>query len=67
MTKGDNNEVDDSLLYPVGQMFVDRDDVVGVVRFYLPFLGWPSIIISQYQWLKVLILITLTVFLLINR
>lgn len=39
LTKGDNNAVEDTLLYPAGQNIVDRDEVVGVVVGYAPFLG----------------------------
>ena len=66
MTKGDNNEVDDVLLYPSEQMFVSRDDIVGVVKLYLPCVGWPTIIISEYRWLKVLTLAALAAFLTIR-
>jgi signal peptidase len=52
LTKGDNNDVDDTLLYPVGQHFVDRDEIVGVVVGYAPFLGWATIVFHEYPWLK---------------
>lgn len=52
LTKGDNNDVDDTLLYPVGQKFVDRDEIVGVVVAYAPFLGWATIVFEEYPWLK---------------
>lgn len=52
MTKGDNNEVDDTLLYPVGQNLVDRHEIVGVVVGYMPFLGWATIVFDVYPWLK---------------
>jgi signal peptidase len=43
LTKGDNNDVDDVLMYPPGQAFVTRDEVVGMVVGYVPYLGWVSI------------------------
>ncbi|CAG8226451.1 unnamed protein product [Penicillium salamii] len=43
LTKGDNNDGDDVPLYPPGQLMVGRDEVVGVVKGYLPYLGWLSI------------------------
>ncbi|KAF7590289.1 hypothetical protein BBP40_003026 [Aspergillus hancockii] len=46
MTKGDNNAVDDTPLYPEGQSFVYRENVVGLVRGYVPCVGWISL------WLK---------------
>ncbi len=52
LTKGDNNAVDDTLLYPAGQNFVDRDEIVGVVVGYAPLLGWATIVFNEYPWLK---------------
>ncbi|EIT80580.1 hypothetical protein AFCA_004908 [Aspergillus flavus] len=46
LTKGDNNAVDDTTLYPEGQEFVYRENVVGLVRGYVPYVGWISL------WLK---------------
>lgn len=46
LTKGDNNAVDDTTLYPEGQEFVYRENIVGLVRGYVPYVGWISL------WLK---------------
>ena len=43
LTKGDNNEVDDVSLYPPGQLLVGREEIVGLVKGYLPYVGWLSI------------------------
>lgn len=43
LTKGDNNEVDDVVLYPLGRQTVMRHEVVGLVTAYVPFLGWLAI------------------------
>lgn len=43
VTKGDNNEVDDVSLYPPGRNRVLRSEIRGVVRGYVPFLGWAVI------------------------
>lgn len=40
LTKGDNNENDDVVLYPEGRTLVNRSEVVGFVRGYVPWLGW---------------------------
>ena len=50
--KGDNNPIDDMLLYPPGQSFVAWKEVVGVVKGYLPQVGWATIALSEYAWLK---------------
>ncbi len=52
MTKGDNNDIDDRALYPKGQSYVYRDQVVGLVRGYLPVLGWVAILLNEYQYVK---------------
>jgi len=44
LTKGDNNEVDDVSLYPPGRVSVLRNEIRGVVRGSVPFLGWAVII-----------------------
>ncbi|KXT15015.1 hypothetical protein AC579_7772 [Pseudocercospora musae] len=43
LTKGDNNDVDDVGLYPPGRTSVHRNEVVGNVAAYVPFLGWLAI------------------------
>ncbi|KAI9661570.1 MAG: hypothetical protein M1821_008808 [Bathelium mastoideum] len=44
LTKGDNNENDDVALYPVDRHTVLRDEVLGIVRGYIPYLGWAAIL-----------------------
>ncbi|KAH7130085.1 signal peptidase I [Dendryphion nanum] len=52
LTKGDNNELDDVALYPTGQNLVRRDQIVGLVRGYLPFLGWISLYLKEKVWIQ---------------
>ncbi|EME79515.1 uncharacterized protein MYCFIDRAFT_124842, partial [Pseudocercospora fijiensis CIRAD86] len=40
LTKGDNNDADDTSLYPPRRTSVRRNEVVGNVIAYIPFLGW---------------------------
>lgn len=47
LTKGDNNAVDDTALYPEGQSFVYRENVVGLVRGYIPYVGWTSLQLKE--------------------
>lgn len=35
LTKGDNNQVDDRGLYAPGQLWLERDDVIGRARGYV--------------------------------
>lgn len=52
LTKGDNNPIDDRSLYPLGQAFVGREEIVGLVRGYIPCVGWITIALSENPWLK---------------
>lgn len=53
LTKGDNNAADDVELYARGQSLLDRDrDVIGSVVGYVPYVGYGTILLSEYPWLK---------------
>ena len=53
LTKGDNNAADDTELYARGQDYLDRKkDVIGSVVGYIPFVGYVTILLSEYPWLK---------------
>ena len=53
MTKGDNNAADDTELYARGQAFLNREtDVIGSVVGFVPFVGYVTILLSEYPWLK---------------
>ncbi|EOD47473.1 Microsomal signal peptidase [Neofusicoccum parvum] len=57
LTKGDNNVADDTELYARGQAFLDRQrDVIGSVFAYIPFVGYVTILLSEYPWLKTVML-----------
>eukprot|EP00118_Oscarella_pearsei_P025400 m.308123 g.308123 ORF g.308123 m.308123 type:complete len:182 (+) comp43413_c0_seq1:49-594(+) len=67
LTKGDNNQVDDRGLYATGQMWLERKDVVGRARGYLPYVGIVTILMNDYPKLKYLLLASLGLFVLLNR
>lgn len=57
LTKGDNNMADDTELYAKGQSFLNRsEDVVGSVVGFMPFVGYVTILLSEYPWLKTVML-----------
>jgi signal peptidase len=57
LTKGDNNVADDTELYARGQDYLDRkEDVIGSVRGYIPAVGYVTIMLSEYPWLKTVLL-----------
>lgn len=55
LTRGDNNDLDDTALYPPGQSFVYREQINGVVRGYIPYAGWLTIAIAEYSWVRITI------------
>lgn len=53
LTKGDNNLADDTELYARGQTHLNREeDVIGSVMGFIPFVGYVTILLSEYPWLK---------------
>jgi len=53
LTKGDNNAADDTELYAQGQNYLEREkDVIGSVIGYVPLVGYVTILLSEYPWLK---------------
>ncbi|CAK9436390.1 uncharacterized protein LODBEIA_P09480 [Lodderomyces beijingensis] len=53
LTKGDNNAVDDLSLYAKKQSYLNRkEDLVGTVKGYLPFIGYITILISENVYFK---------------
>ena len=53
LTKGDNNSVDDRGLYAQGQLWLEKEDVVGRARGYLPYVGIVTILMNDYPKFKV--------------
>uniref|UniRef100_K3X4T4 Signal peptidase complex catalytic subunit SEC11 n=1 Tax=Globisporangium ultimum (strain ATCC 200006 / CBS 805.95 / DAOM BR144) TaxID=431595 RepID=K3X4T4_GLOUD len=52
LTKGDNNNVDDRGLYAHGQSWLEREDIVGVARASVPYVGMLTILLNDYPMLK---------------
>nr|CAB3265927.1 signal peptidase complex catalytic subunit SEC11A [Phallusia mammillata] len=67
LTKGDNNEVDDRGLYKPGQLWVERNHVVGRARGFVPYVGMVTILMNDYPKLKYAVLGLLGIFVLIHR
>lgn len=67
LTKGDNNIADDTELYARGQDYLDRDDVVGSVFGYIPFVGYVTILLSEHPWLKTVMLGVMGLLVLLQR
>ena len=68
LTKGDNNLADDTELYAVGQSFLNRkEDVIGSVVGFIPFVGYVTILLSEHPWLKQVMLGMMGVMVVLQR
>ncbi|CAM9397086.1 signal peptidase complex catalytic subunit SEC11A [Lampetra fluviatilis] len=67
LTKGDNNSVDDRGLYKPGQNWLERKDVVGRARGFVPYIGIVTILMNDYPKFKYALLACLGLFVLIHR
>ena len=47
---------DDTELYARGQDFLIREDIIGSVVAYIPFVGYVTIMLSEHPWLKTVML-----------
>lgn len=56
LTKGDNNPVDDRGLYTAGMLWIGRDDLIGKVRAYCPYVGYLTIVLNEHPPLKYAVL-----------
>jgi len=67
LTKGDNNQVDDRGLYAPNQLWLQKKDVVGRAKGYVPYVGIVTILMNDYPKFKYAILALLGLFVLIHR
>lgn len=68
LTKGDNNPVDDLFLYGRKKHYLERDeDVTGVTKWYIPYVGYPTIYLSENPKVKVALLSLLAIVSFVQR
>ncbi|XP_060611322.1 signal peptidase complex catalytic subunit SEC11A isoform X2 [Anolis sagrei] len=67
LTKGDNNAVDDRGLYRQGQYWLEKKDVVGRARGFVPYIGIVTILMNDYPKFKYTVLFLLGLFVLVHR
>ena len=67
LTKGDNNRVDDRGLYAPGQLWLQREDILGRANGTLRYLGMVTIILNDYPPLKYLLIGVMGLFVLTNK
>jgi signal peptidase len=59
LTKGDNNNVDDRGLYAPGQYWLERKDIIGKAKGFVPYIGIVTILMNDYPQLKVKFLVSI--------
>ncbi|XP_061363241.1 uncharacterized protein LOC133306881 [Gastrolobium bilobum] len=52
LTKGDNNPMDDRVLYNHGQHWLQQHHIMGRAVGFLPYVGWATIIMTEKPILK---------------
>uniref|UniRef100_A0A8D2D7Q9 Signal peptidase complex catalytic subunit SEC11A n=1 Tax=Sciurus vulgaris TaxID=55149 RepID=A0A8D2D7Q9_SCIVU len=67
LTKGDNNAVDDRDLCTQGQHWLEKKDVVGRARGFVPYIGIVRILMNDYPKFKYAVLFLLGLFVLVHR
>ncbi|KAI9314127.1 signal peptidase I, partial [Dichotomocladium elegans] len=67
LTKGDNNRGDDRALYDPRQMWIHKENVVGKVRGFVPYVGMLTILMNDYPWMKFALLGVVGLFVLVHR
>eukprot|EP00162_Nutomonas_longa_P025173 comp9815_c0_seq1/m.11475 comp9815_c0_seq1/g.11475 ORF comp9815_c0_seq1/g.11475 comp9815_c0_seq1/m.11475 type:complete len:180 (-) comp9815_c0_seq1:66-605(-) len=68
LTKGDNNQVDDTMLYTgPGQRWITQRDIIGRCKGFLPYLGMVTVVMNDYPMLKFALLAGLALFVLSAR
>ncbi|XP_001943288.1 signal peptidase complex catalytic subunit SEC11A-like [Acyrthosiphon pisum] len=67
LTKGDNNNVDDRVFYAPGQHWLEKSDMIGRARGFLPYIGMIIILTKEYPIVKFAALIYLGLNVLVHR
>ncbi|GAM21125.1 hypothetical protein SAMD00019534_043000 [Acytostelium subglobosum LB1] len=67
LTKGDNNTEHDRGLYADGQIWLNRQHIIGRAKGFLPYVGMVTIVMHDYPYLKVLLVAVLALFVLSTR
>lgn len=67
LTKGDNNKVDDRGLYAPGQLWLERQDILGRAVGTLRYVGMVTIILNDYPALKYVLVSIMGLFVLTSK
>ena len=67
LTKGDNNRVDDRGLYAPGQLWLEREDILGKAVGTLRYVGMVTIALNDYPVLKYVLVGLMGLFVLTSK
>jgi signal peptidase len=67
LTKGDNNRVDDRSLYAPGQLWLERQDILGKAVGTLRYVGMVTIALNDYPVLKYVLVGMMGLFVLTSK
>ncbi|XP_044486853.1 signal peptidase complex catalytic subunit SEC11C-like [Mangifera indica] len=67
LTKGDSNDGDDRLLYAQGQLWLQRNHIMGRAVGFLPYVGWVTIIMTEKPIIKYILIGVLGLFVLTSK
>ena len=56
LSKGDANPVNDRGLYPPGQLWLSREELIGKIRGYCPYIGYMTIMLNENPPIKYTVL-----------
>ncbi|XP_029126910.1 signal peptidase complex catalytic subunit SEC11A isoform X2 [Cajanus cajan] len=56
LTKGDNNDVDDRVMYNRGQRWLQQHHIMGRAVGILPYVGWATIIMTEKPIVKYIVI-----------
>ncbi|XP_006648162.1 signal peptidase complex catalytic subunit SEC11C-like isoform X1 [Oryza brachyantha] len=59
LTKGDNNDEDDRMLYTNGQLWLQQHHIMGRAVGYLPKVGWVTLVMTEKPVIKYLLIAAL--------
>uniref|UniRef100_A0A2K5RCD3 Signal peptidase complex catalytic subunit SEC11 n=1 Tax=Cebus imitator TaxID=2715852 RepID=A0A2K5RCD3_CEBIM len=67
LTKGDNDALDDRSLYKQGQHWLEKKDVMGRAREFVPYPGIVTVVMNDYPKFKYAVLFLLDLFVLVHH
>ncbi|KAG6487905.1 hypothetical protein ZIOFF_056643 [Zingiber officinale] len=67
LTKGDNNDENDRVLYAKGHLWLQKQHIMGRAIGFLPYVGWITIVLTEIPVIKYLLIGALGLFALTSK